>query len=96
MFNEDYDLISRCIHDIIAEPHRSELIPEFRNLKEIAISNGSIGFGISGSGPSMFSLARGPEKAYFIKKELEKHLQIKKINFKSYVSSVNDEGVKII
>ena len=96
LYNEDYDLISRCISDIIAEPHRSELIPEFRNLKKIAISNGSIGFGISGSGPSMFSLARGPEKAYFIKKELEKHLQIKKINFKSYVSSVNDEGVKII
>ena len=68
LYNEDYDLISRCIHDIIAEPHRSELIPEFKNLKKIAISNGSIGFGISGSGPSMFSLARGPEKAYFIKR----------------------------
>ena len=63
LYNEDYDLISRCISDIIAEPHRSELIPEFRNLKKFAISNGSIGFGISGSGPSMFSLARGPEKA---------------------------------
>ena len=44
----------------------------------------------------MFSLAKGPEKAYYIKNELERHLQIKKINFKSYVSSVNDEGVKII
>ena len=96
LYNEDYNLISRCINDIIAEPHRSELIPEFKNLKKIAINSGSIGFGISGSGPSMFSLAQGPEKAYYIKNELEKHLQIKKINFKSYVSSVNDEGVKII
>ena len=44
----------------------------------------------------MFSLAEGHEEAFFIKKELEKHLLTKKINFKSYVSSVNDEGVKII
>ena len=96
LYNEDYDLISRSVKDIIAEPYRSELIPEFKNLKKIAIDNGSIGFGISGSGPSMFSLSKGPEKANIIKKALEKHLQSKKIVFKSYLSDVNDQGIKII
>ena len=96
LYNEDYEMISRCIKDIIIEPYRSEIIPEFNSLKKIALKSGSIGFGISGSGPSMFSLSKGPKIANDVKINLEKHLQKKNINYKSYVSKVNDSGIKII
>ena len=96
LYTEDYELISRSIKDIIAEPYRSELIPEFNNFKQIALENGSIGFGISGSGPSMFSLSKGPENANKVKRKLEDHLNKKNLDFKSYVSAVNGEGIKII
>ena len=96
LYTADYELNSRSINDIIAEPYRSELIPEFNNLKQFALENGSIGFGISGSGPWMFSLSKGPENANKVKRKLEDYLNIKNIDFKSYVSAVNDEGVKII
>ena len=96
LYNEDYEMISRCIKDIIVEPYRSEIIPEFNNLKKIALESGSIGFGISGSGPSMFSLSKGPKIANDVKINLEKHLQKKNIKYKSYVSIVNDKGIKII
>ena len=72
------------------------LIPKFNNLKQIALENGSIGFGISGSGPSMFSLSKGPENANKVKRKLEDYLNKKNLDFKSYVSAVNDEGIKII
>ena len=96
LYNEDYEMISRCIKDVIVEPYRSEIIPEFNNLKKIALESGSIGFGISGSGPSMFSLSKGPKIANDVKINLEKHLQKKNIKYKSYVSIVNDRGIKII
>ena len=63
LYNEDYEMISRCVKDIVVEPYRSEIIPKFNNLKKIALESGSIGFGISGSGPSMFSLSKGPKNS---------------------------------
>jgi homoserine kinase len=32
------------------------LIPYFYEMKQLALDNGAIGFGISGSGPSVFAL----------------------------------------
>ena len=56
LYTEDYNLIGRSIKDVIIEPLRSILIPKFDKLKEISLSNGALGFGISGSGPSVFAL----------------------------------------
>ena len=54
LFMNDTDLIGRSMKDIIIEPARAMLIPDFYKLREIAMQNGAIGFGISGSGPSVF------------------------------------------
>lgn len=59
LYNEDYNLISRSIKDVVVEPIRSILIPEFDKLKEISLSNNALGFGISGSGPSVFAMSKG-------------------------------------
>ena len=52
-------MISRSIHDVIAEPRRQKLIPEFYQAKRAALSNGALGFSISGAGPSVFALCEG-------------------------------------
>ena len=59
LMKSDYELISRSMVDVIIEPVRSILIPEFKQVKQAAISNGALGCSISGSGPSMFALSRG-------------------------------------
>ena len=96
LFHEDYDLIKRSCNDLLIEPYRSILIPEFDKLKKIAYSNNSIGFGISGSGPSMFSLTKNFEDAISVEKEVQKHYIRKKISFKYYISKINNEGIKVI
>lgn len=96
LFNEDYDLIKRSSKDILIEPYRSVLIPEFDILKKIAYENNSMGFGISGSGPSMFSLTKKYEDAILVQKKIENHYKMKKISFKYYISKVNNTGIKII
>ena len=54
LYSEDYDLMSRSVVDIVVEPNRRMLIPEFDKIKNISMSNGAIAVGISGSGPSIF------------------------------------------
>ena len=96
LYEEDYELLKRSVKDVIIEPYRSELIPEFKNLKKIALINNALGFGISGSGPSMFSLCKGIKSANTVLENLQYHLNKMDINFKSYVSNINKEGIKIL
>ena len=58
LYTDDYDLIARSLVDVVIEPERSVLIPHFNELKTTALSAGALGGGISGSGPSIFSLSR--------------------------------------
>lgn len=56
----DYALLGRAIDDRIAEPVRAQLLPGFREAKAAALKAGALGSSISGAGPSVFALVRGP------------------------------------
>jgi homoserine kinase len=60
---EDYDLLARSVDDRIAEPARAGLLPGFAEAKAAALGAGALGSSISGSGPTVFALARGRESA---------------------------------
>jgi homoserine kinase len=96
LYTEDYNLIGRSIKDVIIEPLRSILIPKFDKLKEISLSNGALGFGISGSGPSVFALSKGLLNAKKIGNLLKIEYNQLGIEFDIHTSSVNEKGIKII
>jgi homoserine kinase len=96
LYSNDLDLIGRSMKDVLVEPVRSILIPDFYILRSIAMENGAIGFGISGSGPSVFALTNDPETARKITDAQQKHLKKLEINSKAYVSSVNAEGPRVM
>lgn len=96
LFLNDLQLIGRSMQDIIVEPVRSILIPDFYRLREIALDKGALSFGISGSGPSVFSFTRDESTAHLITEALAAHLTSLNIASKTYVSAVNAEGPKII
>src|SRR5690606_20847946 len=58
MYTSDFDMLSRCLEDNIIEPQRAHLIPNFYEMKEIAVDAGALGFSISGAGPSMFAMTQ--------------------------------------
>jgi len=93
---ENYDLISASLEDVVAEPARSLLIPSFYDLKQQAREAGALGCSISGSGPAVFALSRGRETAEAVRKAMESVYQDKEIGWKSYVSAIAREGVKIL
>ena len=59
LLKEDWELISRCVHDAVAEPVRAKLVPGFRRARASALDAGAIAVGLSGSGPSVFAFCRG-------------------------------------
>ncbi|MCP9292686.1 homoserine kinase [Gracilimonas sediminicola] len=92
----DYELISRSLHDVIAEPIRGMLIPSFKEAKEEAINAGALGCSISGSGPSVFSLSRGERTARKVATKFE--TLFKSIGLESYVhvSPINTKGSEVL
>jgi len=65
--------------DQIAEPYRESLLANFRETKEMLLTNGCLSVGISGSGPTMFAVADSIEFAE----------KAKQIMCAQYATSVN-------
>ncbi len=96
LLRSDYMLIRNSLHDVIAEPARSFLIPGFDKLKEASMKAGALGTSISGSGPSVFSLCKGRKTAAEVGKSMKKILDSMGIHSKVFVSGVNKEGVHAV
>ncbi len=96
LYTEDFDLMSRSLVDEIVEPMRSILIPEFEEVKKSAMRAGALGFGISGSGPSVFSLANGIQNANVIASAMRSSIDKIGIDFEIHISTINNQGIKII
>lgn len=96
LFKEDYELIRRSLVDHIVEPVRSMLIPGFSELKNRANQAGALGTGISGSGPSIFSLSKGMETAQNVGLAMQKVYDEIGVPYDTYISPINEKGVKIL
>src|SRR5680860_951518 len=96
LYTEDYELLGRSLKDEIIEPVRSILIPFFDDLKEISIKNGALGFGISGSGPSVYAMCKGQKSAEKVKEAMQLFYQEKGIDFDLHLSKINTDGIKIL
>jgi homoserine kinase len=96
LFMNDIDLIGRSMKDILVEPVRSMLIPDFYQMREMAMELGAVSFGISGSGPSVFAFTRDEETAKRITQKLQQHLTGISIGSNAYVSTINDKGPRVL
>lgn len=54
-YRDDLDLIARSLRDWLVEPHRSDLVPGFRDVQAAAREAGALGCSLSGAGPSLFA-----------------------------------------
>ncbi|WP_204345958.1 homoserine kinase [Psychroserpens algicola] len=96
LHTSDYDLMSKSLTDVIVEPHRSQLIPHFNTVRQTAITHGALGCGISGSGPSVFSLCHGKDVAQNVATAIENVYSKTAIPFEIYNSKINTKGIKIL
>lgn len=92
----DYELISRSLEDVIIEPVRSILIPGFDEIKKYSKEAGALGGGISGSGPSIFMFNKEESTAKSVENIMQDVFNKLGVDYKTYVTTINYEGVKII
>jgi len=96
LYQEDYDLISRSLKDVIAEPYRAVLIPGFYEIREKLKEAGVLGMGISGSGPTLFALSKGAETSAKIAVAAEEIYQTIGLEVDIYFSKINTQGAYVI
>jgi len=96
LHTNDYELIRKSLNDVVVEPYRSQLIPHFKDVKKETINAGALGCGISGSGPSIFALSKGIENAKNVENAMKMVYENSSIEFYTFVSKINLEGIKIL
>lgn len=96
LHTNDYGLIKRSLEDVIVEPYRSKLIPHFTEVKKACLEAGALGCGISGSGPSIFTLSKGNEIAIAVETAMKAVYKDSGIEFYTFVSRINKDGMKIL
>jgi homoserine kinase len=94
-YTSDYELIGRSMEDFIVEPVRSELIPGFQKIKSAASAD-ALGCTISGSGPSVFALCKGEEKALKVKEAISNAYKNENIPYNMYHSKISNTGTVIL
>lgn len=92
----DYGLIARALEDVIIEPVRKSLIPNFDEVRSASLKAGALGGGISGSGPSIFMLCGDADTATQVKNAMHGVYSQNGILFNTYMSEIGAEGVRIL
>jgi len=92
----DFGLIGRSLEDVIVEPVRSILIPGFDEMKLKCKEAGALGGGIAGSGPSVFMMSKEESTAKKVEEIMKGIYEKIGVDYKTYVTGINPEGVKII
>ena len=95
LYTKNYDLLSKTIEDVIIEPQRLKLIPNFKDIV-VAASKHTLGSGISGAGPSIFSICKGKKNAELVLQRIKKVTDKKSIEYNLILSKINTDGIKII
>ena len=92
MGNGDLGLIQRSLEDLIIEPQRKHLIPHFDKIKETALRLGALGCSISGAGPAIFALCQELTLATEIASAMNAIYLAEKIEAKTFVAGMSQEG----
>ncbi|WP_299126882.1 homoserine kinase [uncultured Winogradskyella sp.] len=96
LHTNNYDLLKEALIDVVIEPHRKQLIPHFDAVKLAANNAGALGCAISGSGPSIFALSKSEATAKAVESAMQEVYSKTDIEFETYVSKINTQGIKTL
>ena len=93
LHTQDFELMKISLKDYLVEQFRSDYVPAFNQVKTVAELNNTICCSISGSGPSIFTLVNSLNDAKRLKLVFDEIYKDKKLEFNSYITSLNSKGV---
>ena len=97
LYTSDRDLLARALEDVVAEPKRAVLVPGFHQVQAAAIAAGALGCSLSGSGPSIFALARSIEAAQAVGAAMQRSFDAQSdVGSDLHVSMVGRAGARVV
>lgn len=97
LYAQDWELIGRSVEDAVAEPLRGGLVPGFAAVKAAARDHGALGSGLSGSGPSVFALCRGPDAAKSVGAAMVESFRVAgSVESDLLISPVSPDGARLV
>lgn len=94
LYRKDEKLAAAMMLDVIAEPYRKSLLPEFDKSRAFAEQHGALAFGISGSGPTVFAVCNKIEDANIINQWLAKNYIQNDSGF-SHICQLDSSGASV-
>lgn len=91
--SQQAQLAALMMKDLVAEPYREALLPNFPEVRQGCKDLGALAVGISGSGPTMFSIAPDLEHAQKLSAYLEKHYLQTNEGF-IHICKVDNQGAR--
>ncbi|AWX14763.1 homoserine kinase [Mergibacter septicus] len=88
-------LAANLLQDLIAEPYRQQLLPQFLQVKQGCQDLGGLSSGISGSGPTMFAIADNLTTANKIAHYLHQNYLQNSQGF-VHICQVDNQGAKML
>jgi homoserine kinase len=88
---KDGEAFGRNIQDMLVEPYRAAMIPNFWDVKQAALDAGAYGCSISGGGPSLFAVG---ENIYEIGEAMKNAFG--KIKSTCYYTQPSNRGTRVI
>ena len=91
--SQQAQLAALMMKDLVAEPYRETLLPNFPEVRQGCKDLGALAVGISGSGPTMFAIAPDLEHAQKLSAYLEKHYIQNNEGF-IHICKVDNQGAR--
>lgn len=96
LYEKNYErLASSCVDELI-EPMRAHLIPYFYGIKDAAYKSGALACSISGSGPTLFALAKTKKIAQLIADNMGLILKHNEIQYDVIITTISLKGAEVI
>lgn len=95
LYQQDLALLQECLHDVIIEPQRADLIKGFTSVKHAALAHGALGASISGAGPSILALTRTQLQATQVAEAMQAAFWQHGVASKAYLSPISQKGAHI-
>ena len=92
-YQQDADLAISVLKDVMAEPYRAAAIPGYTNARDELERIGMLTTGISGSGPTLFSVTDSLETAQAAQEWLEQHYLSQAGGF-AHVCKLDESGTR--
>lgn len=96
LYENNYERLEFAMVDDVIEPMRAHLIPYFYDVKSVACQYGALACSISGSGPTLFALAKSSDKAKLIADKMSWKFKINGIQSDAHIVSISELGARVI